>query len=90
LLANGFASRQENNSQKQQQHTARVGSQLGLSDKCDQGLVASDPEAQSRVAALENSLRELGWVKGHKDKAKIIANLTMICAALMILPTVSS
>jgi putative ABC transport system substrate-binding protein len=54
------------------------------------GLVANDPEAQSRVAAFENGLRELGWVKGHKDKAKIIANLTMICAALMILPTVSS
>jgi putative tryptophan/tyrosine transport system substrate-binding protein len=29
------------------------------------GLVASDPEAQSRVAAFENGLRELGWVKGH-------------------------
>jgi putative tryptophan/tyrosine transport system substrate-binding protein len=29
------------------------------------GLVASDPEAQSRVAALENGLRELGWVKGR-------------------------
>ena len=29
------------------------------------GLVAGDPEAQSRVAAFENSLRELGWVKGR-------------------------
>ena len=29
------------------------------------GLVANDPEAQSRVAAFENGLRELGWVKGH-------------------------
>ena len=29
------------------------------------GLVASDPEAQSRVAAFENGLRELGWVKGR-------------------------
>ena len=29
------------------------------------GLVASDLEAQSRVAALENSLRELGLVKGR-------------------------
>jgi len=29
------------------------------------GLVANDPEAQSRVAAFENSLRELGWVKGR-------------------------
>src|SRR5499427_331942 len=29
------------------------------------GLVANDPEAQSRVIALENGLRELGWVKGH-------------------------
>jgi ABC-type uncharacterized transport system substrate-binding protein len=29
------------------------------------GLVASDPEAQSRVVAFENGLRELGWVKGH-------------------------
>jgi putative tryptophan/tyrosine transport system substrate-binding protein len=29
------------------------------------GLVASDPEAQSRVAALENGLREVGWVKGR-------------------------
>jgi putative tryptophan/tyrosine transport system substrate-binding protein len=27
------------------------------------GLVASDPEAQSRVTAFENGLRELGWVK---------------------------
>src|SRR6516165_3078418 len=29
------------------------------------GLVANDPEAQSRVAAFENGLRELGWLKGH-------------------------
>ena len=29
------------------------------------GLVASDPEAQSRVAAFENGLRKLGWVKGR-------------------------
>src|SRR6266516_5005510 len=29
------------------------------------GLVAGDPEAQSRVVALENGLRELGWVKGR-------------------------
>jgi ABC-type uncharacterized transport system substrate-binding protein len=29
------------------------------------GLVAGDPEAQSRVDALENGLRELGWVKGR-------------------------
>jgi putative ABC transport system substrate-binding protein len=29
------------------------------------GLVASDPEAQSRVAVFENALRELGWVKGR-------------------------
>jgi putative ABC transport system substrate-binding protein len=29
------------------------------------GLVASDPEAQSRVAAFENGLQELGWVKGR-------------------------
>jgi putative tryptophan/tyrosine transport system substrate-binding protein len=28
------------------------------------GLVVNDPEAQSRVAAFENGLRELGWVKG--------------------------
>jgi hypothetical protein len=28
------------------------------------GLVANDPEAQSRVAVFENGLRELGWVKG--------------------------
>jgi putative ABC transport system substrate-binding protein len=27
------------------------------------GLVAGDPEAQSRVVAFENGLRELGWVK---------------------------
>jgi hypothetical protein len=27
------------------------------------GLVADDPEAQSRVLAFENGLRELGWVK---------------------------
>ena len=29
------------------------------------GLVADDPEAQSRVNAFENGLRELGWIKGH-------------------------
>jgi hypothetical protein len=29
------------------------------------GLTANDPEAQSRVAAFENGLRELGWIKGH-------------------------
>jgi putative ABC transport system substrate-binding protein len=29
------------------------------------GLAAGDPEAQSRVGALENGLRELGWVKGR-------------------------
>src|SRR5258706_15661713 len=29
------------------------------------GLVASDPEAQSRVVAFENGLRELGWIKGR-------------------------
>src|SRR5262245_4460039 len=29
------------------------------------GLVANDPEAQSRVAVFENGLRELGWVKGR-------------------------
>jgi putative ABC transport system substrate-binding protein len=29
------------------------------------GLVASDPEAQSRVSAFEHGLRELGWVKGR-------------------------
>jgi putative tryptophan/tyrosine transport system substrate-binding protein len=29
------------------------------------GLVASDPEAQSRLVAFENGLRELGWVKGR-------------------------
>ena len=29
------------------------------------GLVASDLEAQSRVAAFEHGLRELGWVKGR-------------------------
>ena len=29
------------------------------------GLVANDPEAQSRVAAFENGLRELGWVNGR-------------------------
>src|SRR6266702_3126114 len=28
------------------------------------GLVANDPEAQSRMAAFENGLRELGWVEG--------------------------
>ena len=26
---------------------------------------ANDPEAQSRVAAFENGLRQLGWVRGH-------------------------
>jgi putative ABC transport system substrate-binding protein len=29
------------------------------------GLAAGDPEAQSRVVAFENGLRELGWVKGR-------------------------
>jgi len=29
------------------------------------GLVANDPEAQSRMVAFENGLRELGWVKGR-------------------------
>jgi len=29
------------------------------------GLVAGDPEAQSRVVAFENGLRKLGWVKGR-------------------------
>src|SRR5262245_25753833 len=29
------------------------------------GLVASDPEAQSRMAVFERGLRELGWVKGR-------------------------
>jgi putative ABC transport system substrate-binding protein len=29
------------------------------------GLVANDPEAQSRVDAFESGLRELGWIKGH-------------------------
>src|SRR5438309_2127782 len=29
------------------------------------GLAASDPEAQSRVGALEAGLRELGWIEGR-------------------------
>src|SRR6266446_1324006 len=29
------------------------------------GLVAGDPEAQSRLVAFENGLRELGWIKGR-------------------------
>jgi len=29
------------------------------------GLVAGDPEAQSRLVAFENGLRELGWVNGR-------------------------
>jgi putative tryptophan/tyrosine transport system substrate-binding protein len=29
------------------------------------GLATSDPEAQSRVSALEIALRELGWIKGR-------------------------
>ena len=29
------------------------------------GLVASDPEAQSRLAAFENGLQDLGWIKGR-------------------------
>src|SRR5262249_44927150 len=32
------------------------------------GLVASDPEAQSRVAAFENGLQDLGWIKGRNIK----------------------
>ena len=28
----------------------------------------NDPEAQSRVAAFENGLQELGWIKGHNLK----------------------
>jgi len=34
------------------------------------GLVAGDPEAQSRVAAFENGLRELGWIDGHNLSIK--------------------
>ena len=34
------------------------------------GLVAGDPEAQSRVVAFENGLRELGWVKGRNLSTK--------------------
>jgi putative tryptophan/tyrosine transport system substrate-binding protein len=29
------------------------------------GLAASDPEAQARVAALQEGLKELGWTEGH-------------------------
>ena len=29
------------------------------------GLVASDPEAQSRLAVFENGLQDLGWIKGR-------------------------
>jgi putative ABC transport system substrate-binding protein len=39
------------------EHTRRIGVLMGLA--------AGDPEAQSRVAAFENGLRELGWVKGR-------------------------
>jgi len=43
---------------------SRVASALGWG--CVPWAIAlSDLEAQSRVAALENSLRELGWVKGR-------------------------
>jgi putative ABC transport system substrate-binding protein len=41
----------------QTKHMRRIGVLMGL--------VASDPEAQSRVAAFEGSLRERGWVKGR-------------------------
>ncbi len=41
----------------QQERMRRVGVLMGL--------VASDPEGQSRVAAFEHGLRELGWVKGR-------------------------
>jgi putative ABC transport system substrate-binding protein len=34
------------------------------------GLVAGDPEAQSRVVAFENGLRKLGWVKGRNLSIK--------------------
>src|SRR6476469_5913280 len=42
---------------QQRQRMRRIGVLMGL--------VASDPEAQSRVAAFEHGLRELGWVKGR-------------------------
>jgi putative ABC transport system substrate-binding protein len=42
---------------RQRQRVRRIGVLMGL--------VASDPEAQSRVAAFEHGLRELGWVKGR-------------------------
>lgn len=29
------------------------------------GLAADDPEAQDRIGAFENALRELGWTEGH-------------------------
>jgi ABC-type uncharacterized transport system substrate-binding protein len=41
----------------QTKHMRRIGVLMGLA--------AGDPEAQSRVVALENGLRELGWVKGR-------------------------
>jgi putative ABC transport system substrate-binding protein len=42
---------------QQTKQTRRIGVLMGL--------VAGDPEAQSRVVAFENGLRELGWVKGR-------------------------
>jgi hypothetical protein len=35
------------------------------------GLVGGDPEAQSRVVAFENGLRELGWVKGTQPLDRV-------------------
>ena len=45
------------------------------------GLVASDPEAQSRVVAFENGLRELGWVMDATSRSSIAGLGTeMYCA----------
>ncbi len=46
------------------------------------GLVANDPEAQSRVVAFENGLRELGWVKGR--------NLSIAYVTCVLTPAYSS
>src|SRR5262249_44727395 len=47
---------------QQDQRVRRIGVLMGL--------VASDPEAQSRVAAFQNGLQDLGWIKGRNIKVE--------------------
>ena len=45
------------------------------------GLVASDSEAQSRVAAFENGLRELGGSRDTTSRSGIAGPETEVCCA---------